>query len=524
MMSSAGPQLPAGRKVRTVTQGSGLANVLEALDRHGSQVRPRGGYYTAQCPAHDDRTGSLSISQGEKGAVMNCFANCPTEDIRSALNLPWKAIFDNDGQDGTYTAPDLWMPCQMPDKKTQAPGCSGRKIAEYRYTDEHGIFLFATCRCSRKGDGCQGFAQWHPDDSSKSGKRWNLEGVKRVIYRLPQVLKAVAERRRVWFVEGEKDAELLESLGEVATTSPMGAKSWLREYARFFKGAVEVIIVADCDEPGLIHAQRVFEDVGVFAEKVRVVCSPVDKKGADTTDHISYGLSLDDFEVVPFEKAEGRPRMVIQVEERHTEKPVLFPGFSPESVQQQLVGSMLKYGTSYQINPGDIRNDKQLLITVTAIAAISGRGSVITPETVAAEIQQRGQGAYAKVLPYLFELEKKAYDNTDHPSRAARALRERSIRYGIVYSLRAVAEAAMNERREIPEVLEYLATLTVGHSDELAALSHQYGEPTGDVFTGDVVEEVAREEGFTTRTTGNVRRLRPEQPAQDQRQTATRRG
>jgi hypothetical protein len=52
-------------------------------------------------------------------------------------------------------------------------------------------------------------------------------------------------------------------------------------------------------------------------------------------------------------------------------------------------------------------------------------------------------------------------------------------------------------------------------------LSHQYCEPTGDAFTGDVVEEVAREEGMDTRN--NVRELRPAADLQ-QRRAATQRG
>lgn len=508
-----------------VTHGSGLTNVLDALAQYGSKVRPHGGYYTAQCPAHDDGTASLSIRQGEKGAVLKCHANCENTDILAALKLPWPAIFDSDGRDGDRRmAPDLWMPCQRKKDKADDPEpCSGYKSAEYRYTDENGTLLFASARCSRKGEGCpRGFSQWQPDSSKKSGKRWSLQGVRRVIYRLSDVLEAVEEGRRIWFVEGEKDADLLHSMGEVATTSPMGAGSWLREYARYFKGAAEVVIVADCDDPGLEHAQQVYEDVSRFSKKVRVVCSPVDMKGADTSDHVSYGLGLDDFEIVPIETVERRPQMLIQVEDRHAQKPIVFAGFSQEAVQEQLVGSMLKFGTSYQINPGDIHGNKALTMTVQAIAKLAARGSIIAPETVAAEIEATGEVSYDKALPYLCELEEKAYESVEKPNAAARVLRERSIRRGVVLSLRAVAEAAMKEHRTIPEVLEHLGKLTERHESEYADLAYEYCEPVGDVFTGDVVEEIARQEGVEIRT--NVRELRPTVRQQVPHQTATRQG
>ena len=507
--------------MRNVTHGSGLKNVLDALNQHGSRVQSRGGYSTAQCPAHDDRTASLSLSQGEKGARLKCHAGCEVDAIRIILGLNWPDLFDNGGQaDGERrTSPELFMPCQMGSDRRE--GCTGHKVAEYRYTDENGTLLFATCRCSRKGDGCAGFAQWQPDSSKKHGKRWSIAGVRRVIYQLPEVLKAIEEGRPIYFVEGEKDADLIRSKGETATSSPMGAGSWLREYAKYFRGAVQVIIVADADEPGLAHAQQAFEDISKFAENVKVVCSPVDMKGADTTNHFSYGLGFDDFEVVPFEKPEGRPQMVIRVEERHAQKPVPFEGFSQESVQEQLVGSMLKYGTGYDISEADIRNDDRLAITVAAVARIDARGSVVTPETVAAEIEEMGKGSYGKVLPYLYALEEKAFESTEKPGCAAQVLRERSIRYGIVWSLRAAAEAAMKENRTISEVLEYLGRLTGAHVEEFAQLSYQYGTSVGDSFTGDLVEEVAREEGLTN--FANVRELHPV-AAQGQKQTAAQRG
>ena len=38
---------------------------------------------------------------------------------------------------------------------------------------------------------------------------WSLQGVERVLYRLPEVVGAVARDELVLFVEGEKDADAL---------------------------------------------------------------------------------------------------------------------------------------------------------------------------------------------------------------------------------------------------------------------------------------------------------------------------
>ncbi len=50
--------------------------------------RWHGRYGTARCPAHDDRNPSLSIRDGDAGALLlHCFTGCEYRDIRAALNL-----------------------------------------------------------------------------------------------------------------------------------------------------------------------------------------------------------------------------------------------------------------------------------------------------------------------------------------------------------------------------------------------------------------------------------------------------
>src|SRR5690606_19074848 len=344
--------------------------------------------------------------------------------------------------------------------------------------------------------------------------------IRRVLYDLPRVVQAAKSGKRIWILEGEKDVERMKAdfPDEVATTAMSGAGNgkWLLDYAKHLAGASEVIIVADCDEPGLKYAEEVHRRVSRMVKRVKVVCSPLLEEGADFSDHRDYSLGLDDFEIVPFETITARPRMVIQVEERHREEPVVFEGFSQAAVERSLVGSMLKYGVHYEINMADIRSSEQLRLTVEAINKIVTREGMIFPDAVAVEIEMAGKGAYEPVLNYLLELEKAAFDDLEKPKKAARILHERSIREGVVYSCRAMEETARNERWPLGEVLDRMRSLTDSHADVYASLARSYGAPTGDVFTGDVVEEIAREEGVT----GTVHELRP--TVERRRETATR--
>jgi predicted protein tyrosine phosphatase len=64
--------------------------VLSRLER----VRKAGAGYTARCPAHEDRTASLSIAQGDDGRLLlHCFAGCGIHDVAGAVGLTVADLF-----------------------------------------------------------------------------------------------------------------------------------------------------------------------------------------------------------------------------------------------------------------------------------------------------------------------------------------------------------------------------------------------------------------------------------------------
>jgi hypothetical protein len=71
-----------------------LRTFVDALARHDCD--PRGPEYrcTARCPAHDDRSPSLSVAEGVDGrTLIYCHAGCPPERIVAALGLSWADLF-----------------------------------------------------------------------------------------------------------------------------------------------------------------------------------------------------------------------------------------------------------------------------------------------------------------------------------------------------------------------------------------------------------------------------------------------
>ncbi len=159
-----------------------------------------GDEWQALCPFHADSKPSLSINAktgayfchgcGKKGGFLHFYAKLNGLDDRRDFPKILSAIARDFG--------------------IETEEVKARLVKTYDYTDEAGNLLFQVCRYEPKS-----FKQRAPSGPG----RWDyrLNGVRRVLYRLPEVLKA----EEVLIVEGEKDADTVAALGFTATTSPM---------------------------------------------------------------------------------------------------------------------------------------------------------------------------------------------------------------------------------------------------------------------------------------------------------------
>ena len=228
------------------------------------KAKTSNGHWIARCPAHDDREPSLQISEGTDGRVLlKCFAGCSVDEITQALGIASRDLFPS--QEGRVTL-----------------------VAAYDYTDANGTLLFQVVRYHPKT-----FRQRRPD--GHGGWIWDLKGVKRVLYHLPQVLQAVTEPRPVYLVEGEKDADHLIALGCTATTNAGGAQKWSKAYTDTLRGA-HVVILPDNDDPGRKHAQLLAEALHGVAASVRVVTLPNLPAKGDVSDWLAAGHTREDLE------------------------------------------------------------------------------------------------------------------------------------------------------------------------------------------------------------------------------------
>ena len=58
------------------------------------KVKGRNGSWTACCPAHDDKSPSLSIREGEDGRVLvHCFGGCDVQEVLGAVGMDMSDLF-----------------------------------------------------------------------------------------------------------------------------------------------------------------------------------------------------------------------------------------------------------------------------------------------------------------------------------------------------------------------------------------------------------------------------------------------
>jgi predicted P-loop ATPase len=137
----------------------------------------------------------------------------------------------------------------------------GRFVTAYVYTDAEGRLVHRTLRWDPKR-----FSQQRFEAGEWVGGKGALDGVQRVLYRLPDVLAA----EEVVIVEGEKDADRLRSLGFTATTNPEGAKKWQASFAEVL-ARKHVVMMPDNDAAGRAHVERIAASLHGKAASVKVL-------------------------------------------------------------------------------------------------------------------------------------------------------------------------------------------------------------------------------------------------------------
>jgi 5S rRNA maturation endonuclease (ribonuclease M5) len=226
-----------------------VADVLEKSKPMGA------GKFQACCPAHEDKTPSLTITDAPDKLLWKCHAGCSQEDVAAAIE-----------RKGINLRPAI---------KPQTLNLKPKQSKTYDYKDDTGAVRYRVIRKYKNGE--KTFLQ-----QKKDGEKfvYSMEGVERLPYNLPGILGA----EKVVVVEGEKDVDNLKAIGVAATCNSGGAVKWQPELNQWIEGK-QVYIVPDNDEPGHKHADDVTKKLTGIAGSIKTVdlCQGMPDK-ADVSD------------------------------------------------------------------------------------------------------------------------------------------------------------------------------------------------------------------------------------------------
>lgn len=288
-----------------IPQHSAIGKPLDATHAHiieRTGARKRGDQWQGTCPCHDDRKASLSIAPistcsacNEELIKVDCLAGCDTEhEIMPKLglrpgslgghapNCPYrKKRINGNGHarnNGHINGARHFAPTTKAKQKH-------RIVEAYPYRDEAGVLLYENVRYEPKK-----FLQRRSD--GRGGHVWNLDGVRRVPYRLPELL-AEPLTTPVHVTEGEKDCDRLRALGLCATTNSAGAGQWSDEFNEFLRGR-PVVLSLHNDKSGRERGVRIARALMDVAASVHVLEFRELPEKADVSDWLDLGHSKDE--------------------------------------------------------------------------------------------------------------------------------------------------------------------------------------------------------------------------------------
>ena len=192
--------------------------------------------YQCLCKSHPDKKESLTITEENDKILMYCHAGCSLDSILASVGLTEKDLFNNAQQ------------------KSQIE-------VEYIYRDENNNPLYKVIRFYPKS-----FTQ-----AKYVNGEWvfKMQDVRYVLYNLQNVLNSDV----IYFVEGEKDADNLNKIGLVATTTVGGASGFNKhalEYSKYLKDKI-VYIIPDNDKAGYKYAENIKNALNGIAKETKIL-------------------------------------------------------------------------------------------------------------------------------------------------------------------------------------------------------------------------------------------------------------
>jgi hypothetical protein len=146
---------------------------------------------------------------------------------------------------------------------------------------------------------------------ANGGWKWGAKDVPKPLYRIDEILEAVANGHTILIAEGEKDIDNLWRIGLPATCNfdgttdpsknPNAKPKWKLAYSETLRGA-DIVILNDNDPPGYAHADTIARmSVGICQRVRRLDLAPHwpdIPKGGDVSDWLALGHTREELDAL----------------------------------------------------------------------------------------------------------------------------------------------------------------------------------------------------------------------------------
>ena len=280
------------------------------LERRGyNGLRRQGAELVGACPAcgGEDRF-AISLTK----AIWNCRGCAVGGDVI-------KLVEHLDGVEFIVAVTTLAgePPPRTNGKDRDAKGSNLRKIvAAFPYQSEDGDVAYVVERIEyqnldggsvlKDGKRKKTFRQRRPDPGHPGSWLWNMDGVTRLPYRLPELIKAVASGQNIFVVEGEGKVEALREIGLIGTCCAGGAGKWQPDFSERLRGA-DVVLLPDNDDAGWKHMNEVGASLVGVAERTRVLVLPGLPAKGDICDWLKAGGTRDQLDTLVVHAPDWQP-------------------------------------------------------------------------------------------------------------------------------------------------------------------------------------------------------------------------
>jgi putative DNA primase/helicase len=223
------------------------------------------GSWSCRCPAHEDRSPSLSLSRRDGKLLWHCHAGCPQDAVTDALRARGLLPRSGNGAAGQATTAKkddgAWHPVMPVPDGAPEPAFKHHRHGEpslgWTYRDGADQILFYVVRFDHPDGRKEILPRCYGTLNGRTGWFWKAPAEPRPLYRLNQLAKRPPDTP-ILVVEGEKTVAAASEIftGHVVMTWQGGSKAVAKADWTPLRGR-NVVMWPDADDPGRKAARAV---------------------------------------------------------------------------------------------------------------------------------------------------------------------------------------------------------------------------------------------------------------------------